>query len=59
MVHRRLLAPLISSEILHPSISPLVYACHMAYAIREACRNYSRMETMRTKIDVIISTLTK
>jgi hypothetical protein len=31
----------------------------MAYAIKEACRKQSRMETMRIKIDVFTPTLTK
>jgi hypothetical protein len=34
-------------------------SCHMAYAIKEACRKKGRMETMRIKIDVFTPTLTK
>jgi hypothetical protein len=37
----------------------VMWWCRMAYAIKEACRKKSRMETMRIKIDVFTPTLTK
>jgi hypothetical protein len=41
------------------SIEDFSFGCHMTYAIKEACRKKSRMETIRIKIDVFTPTLTK